>query len=514
MLFSEIIEQILCERNIDSKTLADELGISFLQVDNLRNGVTKKPSERVCQKITDYCEKYSIDADFDWDEILYNLFESSDWDSDYIWESDLDEGGFVRLKHKKCRKSTMVPSSAFGTNSIPCIHCWIEKYISADVYTVNASEYDDNHEFIHKCGHKYTVSYNDIKQKNYRCPVCNGYKYNVDNIRKSKVHTIECIQAKIDNWPKGLKAQIERLAQNNGFYYEDSDSVFCQVHFPNIKQNEFVFICGKCFSSEFFSKDESSIPKIENFILEHQFECKGQFTSIIEDTKNQSVIWVPDVEKVLSLTSFFTFGNVLSDVFEKIKNGDYKKETYVAKVSEPDDNNTAYLFLHYANEKDESEIYDFFATIDPFNITKMTMYILPKEFLSLLYQTIEQTMDTPIVFNNIFQMSCDEYINLIDYFKNNKLDIFMASALSKCVDILAGLVGKKTNKQRDNDVKKYLSLQKCPVCGSFNNSVVSECNDCHFDGVNKVFLNKDELILWRSEVLESAKEKYKKEHPQ
>jgi len=47
MIFKEVIEQILFESGLDKKELADELGISFLQIENLRTGVTKLPGERI-----------------------------------------------------------------------------------------------------------------------------------------------------------------------------------------------------------------------------------------------------------------------------------------------------------------------------------------------------------------------------------------------------------------------------------------------------------------------------------
>lgn len=78
MIFSEVIEQILFERGIDHKELATELGISAPQVRNLHLGTTKMPSDRVCNKIVQYCKKHDVDIDINWNDILYDIFISSE----------------------------------------------------------------------------------------------------------------------------------------------------------------------------------------------------------------------------------------------------------------------------------------------------------------------------------------------------------------------------------------------------------------------------------------------------
>lgn len=70
MIFKEVIEQILFESGLDKKELADELGISFLQIENLRTGVTKLPGERIRDRITSFCKEKGIDIDINWNDVL------------------------------------------------------------------------------------------------------------------------------------------------------------------------------------------------------------------------------------------------------------------------------------------------------------------------------------------------------------------------------------------------------------------------------------------------------------
>lgn len=174
MVFKELIKQILNERECDEHELARELDCTPLQIRNLRDGKSKLPNSDTCKKIFRYCDKYGIDYSFiDWNDIAYTLFIDQDWISEYTWLEDLDRSNYILLKHNQCGKKTKVPFSTFNiVRTIPCIHCWVQKYVPLDSYTVELSEDGYKHQFKHTCGRSYKVTYEQIKQKKFKCAHC------------------------------------------------------------------------------------------------------------------------------------------------------------------------------------------------------------------------------------------------------------------------------------------------------------------------------------------------------
>ena len=174
MVFKELIKQILKERECDEHELARELDCTPLQIRNLRDGKSKLPNSDTCKKIFRYCDKYGIDYSFiDWNDIAYTLFIDQDWISEYTWLEDLDRSNYILLKHNQCGKKTKVPFSTFNiVRTIPCIHCWVQKYVPLDSYTVELSEDGYKHQFKHTCGRSYKVTYEQIKQKKFKCAHC------------------------------------------------------------------------------------------------------------------------------------------------------------------------------------------------------------------------------------------------------------------------------------------------------------------------------------------------------
>ena len=174
MVFKELIKQILKERECDEHELARELDCTPLQIRNLRDGKSKLPNSDTCKKIFRYCDKYGIDYNFiDWNDIAYTLFIDQDWISEYTWLEDLDRSNYILLKHNQCGKKTKVPFSTFNiVRTIPCIHCWVQKYVPLDSYTVELSEDGYKHQFKHTCGRSYKVTYEQIKQKKFKCAHC------------------------------------------------------------------------------------------------------------------------------------------------------------------------------------------------------------------------------------------------------------------------------------------------------------------------------------------------------
>ena len=174
MVFKELIKQMLKERECDEHELARELDCTPLQIRNLRDGKSKLPNSDTCKKIFRYCDKYGIDYNFiDWNDIAYTLFIDQDWISEYTWLEDLDRSNYILLKHNQCGKKTKVPFSTFNiVRTIPCIHCWVQKYVPLDSYTVELSEDGYKHQFKHTCGRSYKVTYEQIKQKKFKCAHC------------------------------------------------------------------------------------------------------------------------------------------------------------------------------------------------------------------------------------------------------------------------------------------------------------------------------------------------------
>lgn len=174
MVFNELIRQILSEQDCDEHKLAHELDCTPVQIRNLRDGKSKLPNSNTCRKIFRYCDRYGIDYSFiDWNDIAYTLFIDQDWISEYTWLEDLDSSNYITLKHNKCGKTTKVPFSTFNAvRTTPCIHCWVQKYVPLDSYTVELSEDSCKHKFTHSCGYSYDVTYEQIKQKKFKCVRC------------------------------------------------------------------------------------------------------------------------------------------------------------------------------------------------------------------------------------------------------------------------------------------------------------------------------------------------------
>ncbi len=173
MVFRDLIKQILQTQDCDEHELAHELGCTPVQIKNLRDGKTKLPHSDTCKRLFRYCTKNNIDYSFiDWNDIAYSFFIDKGWIDQYTWLEDLDDDAFVLLKHDRCGKKTKVPFSALVAGSIPCIHCWVRQYVPNDSYSSELSEDASKHKFTHTCGHSYEVTYEQIKQKKYRCPKC------------------------------------------------------------------------------------------------------------------------------------------------------------------------------------------------------------------------------------------------------------------------------------------------------------------------------------------------------
>lgn len=183
MVFSELMDIIRHERNLSINELAEEIGITAPSFRNLLYRKVLKPDAITCKKILSYCKKHSIDTfDLDWNEIIYEFFTSSNKYSDYKWESDLDSNGYIKVKHKTCGRSTLAPISAFNGADTLCIHCWFEKFVSEDAYLLFLNESNDGYEVHHRdCGNKYPVTYQQIKQKKYRCPKCYPFSLNANS---------------------------------------------------------------------------------------------------------------------------------------------------------------------------------------------------------------------------------------------------------------------------------------------------------------------------------------------
>lgn len=503
MIFKEVVEQILFERNIDYKELADELGISFLQVENLHSGKTKRPNERIYNKLIEYCKKHSIEIDINWNDVLYDIFTSCDWDKEYVWLRDLDEEDCVLLRHRVCGKKTKVPSNAFGGNSIPCIHCWVDKYVSTEAYNFNLSEDDYRHEFRHRCGNSYFVTYDEIKQKKFRCPTCAGYKYNAYNINKNR----KALENTPTIWEYKIKEQVYSIALENNFSVEAHDSLLCKLNYPTMKDNQFVLVCNRCFHAEVFDKEESCIDKVKEYIVTHMQECEKADECILERTKNKKLVWIPDTERVLYMTSLNSLNNdYITDFIEKTKNEEYSHEVYVAGNHDGEEH-TAYLFWHYYNDSDDKDSFNFLISLKPNRFYETSLYTLPNQYIDSLYRQIIASQEENIINLNNLQCSCDEYIDIVNFFKKNNQLIYVSAAFPKIADKMSVCLKQKELSVRQKDTERILSLQQCPVCHSFYNSKETFCNDCGFGEINKVFINKDEYELWLNNVVLPARKR-------
>ena len=515
MIFTEVIEQIMFERGLSHKELASELGISTVQVENLRTGITKLPGERISNKIINYCEQHGIDIDINWNDVLYNIFSESEQYKGYTWVRDLDEDGYVVLKHKECGRKTLVPRHSFGYKSTPCIHCWIDKYVSSEVYNVDTSEDTFRHKFTHKCGHSYSVTYEDIKQKKFRCPVCNGYRYNADNAnRNRRITSIQTgtsarppVTPIVPLWDERLKERIMDIAEEHGFSVEDRDTLHCNLFYPDMTSKQFAFICNTCFDSEIFDKNESSIYKIIDFAVKHKHECEEPDECFLEDTKYQNIVWIPDVEQVLYMVALTVHGNNnLYAIIEKLRSEEYSHEVYVAGIPKQDDGKTVYLFFHYYKENDDTDCINLLVSNTPRKFSQMTFYALPKTYIDCLYEQIKLSMNQQTYNLEELQRSCDEYIDMVNYFKEHNHPIFVYASLSKFSKNL-DLILNRGNiiSQRQQEVEKILSVQHCPVCRNLHTSKAKVCIDCGFNELNKHFINKAELELWLNNVVIPAR---------
>lgn len=509
MIFKEVIQQILFESGFDKKELADELGISFLQVENLRTGVTKKPSERIYQKLQDFCKKNNIELDVDWNDVLYDIFENSSWKGEYVWYSDLNSDNFVTLRHRECGKKTLVPLDAFGGSSTPCIHCWVEKYVSSEVYSYTLSEHDHEHIFEHKCGHSYTVTYDEIKRKKFRCPKCSGYRYNANNL-----HSNELVRPYIKSgdipvaWSESTKQRIEDMALEYEFSIEESDSVYCLLQYPSMDCHQFALVCKKCFSSTVFKKDDNVLQDVLNYLINHADECEPLDYCIAKATKEQSIIWIPDVERILHMASLTAQpNNPLYSMIEKLSSEGYSKEVYIAGVTDRDTDNTVYLFYHYSNDDVDTEYVDLLLSLTPEKFGQMTFHSYPRAYTDLLFQYIKSSMDRSVLNSDALQKSCDEYVDIVNYFKVHNNQIYLFASISKFADKLSAIAQKTSLLQRQEEVEKILSVQHCPVCQNLHNSNAILCDECGFDELNRMFINKDEYQMWLNDVVIPARKK-------
>ncbi len=173
---------ILHERNLSINEISKEIKITAPSFRNLLYKKVIKPDGDTAAKILSYCKKHSIDtSELDWNEVLYEYFLESGKYSDYIWESDLDSNNYIKVRHKTCGKRSLVPISAFDGKSTLCIHCWFNKFVSEDAYTLKINENNDGYDICHvTCGNQYSVTYEQIKQKKYRCPECYPFSKNAN----------------------------------------------------------------------------------------------------------------------------------------------------------------------------------------------------------------------------------------------------------------------------------------------------------------------------------------------
>lgn len=505
------------ERGLTHKELASELGISSVQVENLRTGVSKMPGERICNKIINYCEQHDIDIDINWNDVLFDIFTNSEYFRGYTWVRDLDDDGYVLLKHKECGRKTLVPRQAFGNKSTPCIHCWVEKYVSSDAYDVDTSDDSYRHKFTHKCGHAYSVAYDEIKQKKFRCPVCYGHRYSTDNPHNNSntsryvTRAPQRVERTIPLWDEHLKNRIQETAERYGFSTEERDSVHCSFTYPDMTNGQFAVVCNTCFESELLDKAESSVQKIIEFANKHKAECEKPDDCIIEYTKRQRVVWIPDVERILHTISLVPQGEATVPRFlEKLRVSEYSHEVYVAGHEAPEDGKTMYAYFHYYNDDSPTDYMDLLVATAPEQFGGMTFYAYPKAYMDLLYQEIQISLNKHTDNAEALQHTCDEYIDTVNYFRANDIQIFIQAEMSRSIHELISLIKSAPIPQRQADTKKLLSLQRCPVCRGLHTSYAHVCGNCGFDELNKMFINKDECEIWFNEVVLPARKSYER----
>ena len=174
MVFSELIAKILRERGITAKQLGLDIGVTGQTINNLLNGKVLKPDGKTCERLLAYCKVYHIDASsLDWNEIIRDYFYKSKYCREYEWYSDVDDAGTFQLRHSKCGRITRVPVMSLDGVSTPCIYCWIKAYMAQDAYFIRLNSNSTEFQITHRhCHHRYVVSYEQIKQKKYYCPIC------------------------------------------------------------------------------------------------------------------------------------------------------------------------------------------------------------------------------------------------------------------------------------------------------------------------------------------------------
>ena len=174
MVFADLIAVILQKQGITAKQLGLEIGVTGATISNLSTGRVIKPEGKTCQLLLGYCRNHNIDtSQLDWNQIIYNYFCKSRYKKEYEWYSDVDDTGTFKLRHLKCGKVTTLPIMSLDGVSMPCIHCWTNTYMATDAYAIKLDPDSTEYPITHiRCGHRYVVSYEQIKQKKYFCPVC------------------------------------------------------------------------------------------------------------------------------------------------------------------------------------------------------------------------------------------------------------------------------------------------------------------------------------------------------
>ena len=143
MVFAELMEMIRHERNLSINDVAKEIGITAPSFRNLLYKKVLKPDGETYFKILNYCTQHNIDtSDLDWNEVVYEYFLNSEKYTDYNWENDLDYNNHIKVKHKTCGRRTLAPISAFDGKSMLCIHCWFDKFVSEEAYSLFINEFN------------------------------------------------------------------------------------------------------------------------------------------------------------------------------------------------------------------------------------------------------------------------------------------------------------------------------------------------------------------------------------
>ena len=304
------------------------------------------------------------------------------------------------------------------------------------------------------------------------------------------------------------KQRVEAMADEYGFCIEERDTLHCTLHYPTMTDRQFALVCNICFDSEVFDKKDDVLHNVLDYLIKHKKECEPREYCILEATKQQKIIWMPDVERILHMVALTSQGdNGIYKIIDKFSGENYSKEVYIGDITAPDEKNTVYLFYHYFNDNDETEYMNLLISLTPDSIGEMTFYSYPKAYTDLIFEQIMLSMDKRVLNVEALQKSCDEYIDIVNYFKRYNQQIYLYAAFSKVVDKLGELTKEVIIPQRQKDADQVLSLQHCPVCQNLHNSKACTCNDCGFDELNRMFINKDEYELWLNEVVLPARKK-------